>query len=166
MRTLLLFLGTASAATVGGALFGQYALSWYPCELCIYQRIPHILILPIALVGAFFIRSDIHRRRAVYLCVVLLFITGTIALYHAGVEAEVFEGPSDCAAAAGAGQSLEELRAEIAGAALVSCKQAMAYVFGLSLAVWNALISFGLIIVIFIGLKHRGKTARLSVNKH
>ena len=56
-RTLtppLFFAGVAlaSAALLGAALYFQYFENLPPCELCIYQRIPYIAAIPLALIGS------------------------------------------------------------------------------------------------------------------
>lgn len=145
-RRLLLLLACASSAVIAGALFGQYALGWYPCELCIYQRIPHILVIITGFGGALPAIPPPMRRYLISSCLFFLLIGAGIAAYHAGVEADIFQGPDACSGASGKGATIEELRAQIAEAARVSCKQAMAYIFGLSLAVWNMIFSLMLII--------------------
>lgn len=148
-KHLLLLLALASAAILGGALIGQYGFGLHPCHLCILQRWPHAAVITLGVLGALWVKEEGMQRKLLLLCCAILFIGACIAAYHAGVEAGIFKGPDGCSADAGSDMSLEELRAQISGAALVSCSQAMAYIFGLSMAAWNALISLALIITTY-----------------
>jgi len=132
---------------LAGALVGQYGFSLHPCDLCIYQRIPYGFIIIFALAG-FFIKNQRIRYIICLFCAFLFLIDAGIAGYHAGVELNIFKGPTACSASGGSGQTLEEMRAEIMNAPLVTCAQAMIYVLGLSMAAWNmlaAFASFGLV---------------------
>ncbi len=154
-RCLLLLVGVASTGILSGALIGQYFFDLYPCHLCIYQRWPHGLVMAIAFVGFIFSALDKRSRLLLLLCAVILLVGAGIATYHAGVESGIFKGPDGCSASASGTQSLEELRAQIAGAALVSCSQAMAYIFGLSMAAWNAMISLVMVVVILVYMRKK-----------
>lgn len=114
------------------------------------QRWPHGLVIALGLLGALFLKQEKKQKFALAACCIILLIGAGIAGYHTGVEMDIFEGPSACSSDGSSHMSLEELRAQIAGAALVSCKQAMAYIFGLSMATWNALISVGLVIIVIL----------------
>src|SRR5690606_6615932 len=102
---------------------------------------PYVVIIVIGVMGAFLIRSERVRGWLAMLCMLLFMTTAGIAIYHAGVEWGIFTGPSGCSNTDSADMTLEEMRAAIMNAPLVSCDQAMGYIFGLSLAVWNALVA-------------------------
>lgn len=138
-----------STAMLGGALIAQYGFSLYPCELCLYQRYPYVAIVMVGLLGLR--ASEIWRRRLLWLCVALLMVDAGIAAYHTGVELGLIKGPSGCSASSMAGDSLEELRKQIMNAPLVTCDQAMGYVFGLSLAAWNALMA--MVMAVYLGMR-------------
>ncbi len=131
----------AAASALAGALIGQYGFSLYPCELCMFQRYPYAAVIVIAVLSLVFLRSVRLRRYALMLCALLFVIDAAIAVYHSGVELDIFTGPTACSASNHGEQTLEQMRAEIMGAALVTCKQAMAYFLGLSMAMWNVLFA-------------------------
>lgn len=139
LRQMLGLSAFVSAAILAGALAGQYWLGWFPCELCLYQRYPYVAVIILAILV--WRMAPARQRHALAAIAVLLAGNSGLAFYHAGVEYGWFTGPSACSSPAGGAQSLEELRAQIIGAPLVSCSQALAYVLGLSLAVWNVIIS-------------------------
>ncbi len=135
-RTGLFLCALFSFSALSAALIGQYGFGLHPCDLCIYQRIPYALIIVVGLTGIF-IKSP--RRRYIFLiiCAILFLADAGIAGYHTGVEQGIFKGPSACSSNSSGEKTLEELRAEIMNAPLVSCSQAMVYIFGLSMAAWN-----------------------------
>lgn len=104
------------------------------------QRVPYVAVIIIALLAAKLAKSSRALLYFVLLCTVLFAVDAGIAFYHAGVELDIFKGPDACSnTSTGGEQTLEEMRAAILNAPLVSCKQAMAYFLGISLAAWNGL---------------------------
>jgi len=145
VRVALLLSALLSSVFLATALISQYGFGLHPCDLCIYQRIPYAVIIPLGLVGVFLIKSWRGRYVIAIVCALLFLLDAGIAGYHAGVESGIFKGPDACSSDGGTGQTLEEIRAAILNAPLVTCAQAMAYFMGLSMAVWNmiaALLSF------------------------
>lgn len=139
LKFLLLLMAAASGALLAAALIGQYGFGWYPCDLCLKQRYPYAAIIVVGLIGAFIFKSARLQGWLAALCVLLFAVDAGIALYHTGVEMKWFTGPSACSGGGASGQTLEELRAAVLNAPLVSCDQAMATILGLSLAAWNVL---------------------------
>jgi disulfide bond formation protein DsbB len=142
VRFLILASGIFSLLTLSGALIGQYVFLLHPCELCIYQRIPYALIALISLPSYFFVKSQKGLYYIAVFCSLLFLVDSGIAAYHTGVEYGFFPAPNACSGGGSEGQSLEEMRAAIMNAPLVSCAQAMSYIFGLSMAAWNMLAAF------------------------
>ena len=141
-RSLLLATAQFSVLVLGAALVGQYGFDLYPCELCLYQRYPYVVIILVGLYGSLFARSPKLIFMLLLLVVAMFLTTSGIAFYHTGVEYGWFQGPSACSGGDSSNLTLEEMRAQIMNAPLVSCAQAMAYIFGLSMAAWNAMLSF------------------------
>lgn len=157
-RVLLMLCALFSFLLLAVALIGQYGFGLHPCDLCIYQRIPYGLIAVTGVVGAFFVKSRRGQYVIAVMCALLFLADAGIAGYHTGVEMGVFKGPSACSSDGKTGQTIEEMRAEIMNAPLVTCAQAMIYVLGLSMAAWNmiaALLAF--FFVLFILFKNRGR---------
>ena len=144
MRALLLLASTASLALLAAAFVAQYGFQLHPCHLCLLQRYPYAAIAALGLMAAWLPLSPRARFFALALCGALFFIDGAIAVYHAGVELQWFPGPTACSNNGSAGESLEEMRRAIMAAPLVTCDQAMAQLFGLSMAAWNAIAAFSL----------------------
>lgn len=144
-----------SFTALSSALIGQYGFRLYPCPLCIYQRIPYAIIIFFGIIS-YFIRSPKAKYMLAVSCAALFMADAGIAIYHTGVEYGWFPSPTSCSSDGKTEQSLEEMRAAIMGAPLVTCAQAMAYIFGLSMAAWNALAaSTAFLATSFILIKRR-----------
>lgn len=139
-KSWLLLLAAASASALAAALIAQFGFGLVPCHLCLLQRIPYAAVIALAL-AAVYLTANRRWQRLALSSIALLFTVGAgLAAYHAGVEAGIFPGPAGCTAQSAAGADLAQLRAEIMGAPLVTCDQAMLHVLGISLAGWNALL--------------------------
>ena len=143
-------------ALLGGAFGSQYFGGLYPCEMCWWQRYAHLAALvPVAL--AFTAPAEAVRSRALTLLAALaVAVSGGIGVYHAGVEAGVFEGFTTCTALASAGGDTADLLRQITHAPLIRCDQVQWSFLGVSMAGWNAIISLGgAALVAFLALKGR-----------
>ena len=69
-----------------------------------------------------------------------------IAIFHAGVELQFWDGPQHCSGGVGdfARMSTEDLMARLQQAPVVRCDEIAWSLFGISMAGWNALLSAGL----------------------
>jgi len=144
-------------ALLGGALGSQYLGGLHPCEMCMWQRWPHAVAIVLALL-AFTSPAESTRSRALVLLAALaIAVSGCIGVYHAGVEAKIFEGFTQCTAT-GKGLSPSELLQEISHAPLVRCDEVQFRFLGISMAGWNAILSLaGATLIVILAL--RGKRA-------
>jgi len=139
------------AALLGGAYIAQYGFGLYPCEMCWWQRYPHFLALPFAVLG-FFVPP---RRLWILLAALSVFGSGLIGAFHAGVEYGWWEGLTACATTVSSGGDALEA---IMKAPVIRCDQAPWTLLGVSLAGFNFLVSCGGAALVFI-LLFRGKRA-------
>jgi len=146
------------AALLAGAFGSQYLGGRYPFEMCWWQRYAHMAaIVPAAL--AFPGPATISRSRALTLLAALaIAVSGVIAVYHAGVEARIFEGFTQCTSTLSKGVSTADLLKQITHAPLVRCDEVQFRFLGISLAGWNAILSLGGAALIAI-LTFRGRRA-------
>jgi disulfide bond formation protein DsbB len=126
-------------ALMAGALAFQYLGHLYPCEMCWWQRYPHIAAIVLAAL-AFVVPGVGAKRGLVLLATLAILISGAIGVYHAGVEYHWWEGITTCSAGA-AGGSAGDVLADILATPLIRCDQAQWTLFGLSLAGYNAIFS-------------------------
>ena len=126
---------TGSAALLGGALAFQYLGHLAPCEMCLWQRWPHVAALGLGLL-AWALRSN---RTVVAFAAVAVLVSAGIGYYHAGVEYHWWAGPQACTGTAfAAGTSF--IAAALASP-MIRCDAAAWTLFGVSMAGYNALIS-------------------------
>lgn len=153
------FLTVAMAATVGTALAFQHIGGYMPCKLCLAQRTPYYVGIPLmalAFVAALF-QWPVWLTRLLLIAGALLMVYSLyLGAHHAGVEWGWWPGPTDCGAveapAGGSGGVLDQLDAIIPP----SCDKASLRVLGLSFAGWNAVASFVLALVAFRGALAKG----------
>ncbi|MCA1660743.1 MAG: disulfide bond formation protein B [Novosphingobium sp.] len=121
------------AALLGGALIAQYGFDLPPCEMCWWQRYPHIAALVFAALA-----WTTRRDALVALAGLAILVSGALGAFHAGVEYGWWEGLTACTTtAAGGGDALEA----IMNAPIVRCDVAPWTLGGISLAGFNFLIS-------------------------
>ena len=134
-------LGAVSLSLILGALAFQYIGHIPPCEMCHWQRWPHIAAAIVGLRGGLFLRHGAlptsFDKPIAWLTILLVATSGALGVFHAGVEWQWWQGPTACTGNAFHG--VMDLNAPI-----VRCDIAAWRLFGLSLAGYNALISLGL----------------------
>jgi disulfide bond formation protein DsbB len=128
-------------ALLAGAFGSQYLGGLYPCEMCWWQRYAHMAaVIPAAL--SFTTPAGSARSRALtFLAALAIAVSGGIGVYHAGVEAKIFQGFTTCTALAGGGGSTADLLKQIVSAPIIRCDQVQWSWLGISMAGWNAIIS-------------------------
>ena len=142
-------------ATILGAYYFQYVLGMAPCELCLKERIPYYVSIPLALVvGIAALRGAPHIavRAGLAVLVIAMLIVAGMSVYHAGVEWKFWPGPTDCSGPisgfGNAGSLLESMEKTV----VVRCDEAAWRLFGISLAGYDVLISLGLAAVALAGI--------------
>lgn len=120
--------------TILAALCFEYIGGFEPCELCLGQRVPYYIGLPILaiIIGAW--RSiPALLRIAATLAVALIFVWSTyLGTFHAGVEWGFWPGPTACTGA-GAGIDFGDL-GNINETRVVPCDQPQIRFFDLTFA--------------------------------
>ncbi len=132
--------GLVALALILGALGFQYLGNLPPCEMCHWQRWPHIAAAIVGIVGGGLIASGrLDSRLGVTiaaLTVVLVAISGAIGAYQAGVEWQWWSGPAACT-----GPAIHLTGTLDINQPVVRCDVAAFRLFGISLAGYNAAIS-------------------------
>ncbi|EAU41263.1 hypothetical protein FP2506_00810 [Fulvimarina pelagi HTCC2506] len=139
----ILLIGTT--ITVGSALLFQYVGGYIPCALCLEQRIPYYVAIPVALAAMVAAggRAKPVLVRGLLIGLGLLMLWSLyLAVFHAGVEWGYWPGPVECASAGAAGDLMGgDLLATIDAVRAPSCDEAAGRFLGLSFAGWNAIAS-------------------------
>lgn len=136
-----LFAGAIALALILGALFFQYVLNYPPCEMCHWQRWPHIAAVIVGIIGWFLLRQGILKAPAALplagLALLLVASSGAIGVFHAGVEWQWWPGPSACTTGYVFTGKLD------LNAPVPRCDVAAWRLLGISMAGYNAIISLG-----------------------
>jgi disulfide bond formation protein DsbB len=148
---------SGAAAAILGALAFQHIGGYQPCPLCLMQRTPYYIAIPVVLVTLAALAFAAPRMLIFGLFAVLaalaLYNAG-LGVYHSGVEWEFWQGPESCSAAgdpgAGFGSGagglgggtgiIDRLKSEVPP----SCGEAPWRFLGLSFAGWNVVVSLAL----------------------
>lgn len=149
------------AATVGTALAFQQIGGYIPCKLCLEQRTPYYIGVPLM---ALALLSSVLNwpgwlTRGLLAVGGLLMVYGLyLGVHHAGVEWAWWQGPTDCGAVApsvdtGGKGVLDSLNSVIPP----SCDRAAGRFLGLSFAGWNVVASAILAAVAFRGALSRAR---------
>lgn len=143
---LLLAVGLAAISTAWGfQLIGGYV----PCKLCLEQRIPYYVGLPLALVSLIALYAG-RKGLAIALLVLvaLVFAYGSgLGIYQSGAEWKFWAGPSDCGGGAAGPSNAANMLQALQSVRVVSCTEASWRMLGLSFAGWNAVASAGVAVL-------------------
>jgi len=146
-RRLLVLAGAMlaiAAATILGALAFEHIGGYLPCALCLMQRTPYYIGVPLAAValGAVGLKAPRLALVALFAAFALLMFYGAgLGAYHAGVEWGFWEGPAACAGTTADPASVEDLFTQLQTTHAPSCTEATWRLVGLSFAGWNVLVS-------------------------
>ncbi len=134
---LALLAAAGSAALLAGAFIFQ-AMGYAPCKLCLWQRWPHAAAFVVGLLMV----AGLGLRFLPLVGALAAATTGVLGVYHAGVEQKWWQGPDTCTSGDIAGVSTDDLLNQIMAAPLVRCDEIPWQFLGISMAGWNALLSF------------------------
>lgn len=141
-----------SGALLGGALYFQYGMGLAPCEMCHWQRWPHIAAI---VAGVLALASFAWPRLAlvfVLIAITALVATSALGVFHVGVEYHWWEGPQACSGNIPRGLTSEQLKKYLFGARMIRCDETVWSLWGISMAGWNAILSAVLAFVLASGV--------------
>lgn len=140
-RHWMMLAAAGSAALLLAAFAFQHLGGMAPCKLCLWQRWPHGAAIALGAVAAF---ALLPVALVAGLGALAAAVTAGIGFYHTGVERGWWEGPASCSGGPVAGQSAQDLFAQIMAAPLVRCDEVPWEMLSLSMASWNAIASLAL----------------------
>ena len=151
-------LGLGSGFMIIMAAVFEYGFGLHPCTMCYWQRIPHWLVIglsvlcvaPILAVRiplAAKISGRDFGRYIVMLMAAALLAGAAIAFWHAGVELKLLPGPTACSGGISLDGDASALLDQLLAAPVVRCDEVPWSLFGISMAGWNGLISFAMMMV-------------------
>lgn len=153
--------GLIGLVVIAGALVLQHGFGYAPCPLCLEQRWPYYVGVPIAFILAFIgDRLSAKVKVVALLLLAALFAYGCgLGIYQAGAEWNYWLGPANCAAGnigsnpANVGGLLDAIDTST----VVSCTNPSLRIAGLSLAGWNAIV---MAVMVLITLKGAASAAK------
>jgi disulfide bond formation protein DsbB len=147
MATAAIIAAAVAAATILGAYFFEYVLDYQPCPLCLTQRIPYYVAIPVAAAVAIAAYAGAPPRllaAGLAVVAVAMLIGAGLGVYHSGVEWKWWVGPTDCSGPVANFGSAGSLLQTIEQTPVVRCDEAAWRLLGLSLAGYNAIISLAI----------------------
>lgn len=145
---------------LGGALVSQYVFGLHPCEMCMWQRWPHLVAIAFALCAIGLRGRPGLSLPFTLLAAVAIAVSGAIGAFHAGVEYKWWEGLTACSTSLSGGNAQDMLN-NIMATPLTRCDVAPWSLLGISLAGYNAILSLGAALAIFVivGKARKGSAA-------
>lgn len=135
----LLFSVSAALFALAFAFTAQYGFGYKPCVLCLWQRLPYALAVPIALTGLLNSRLTAWRGALLLACALCFLIGAGIAAFHFGVEQHWWLGTSSCAIQASGATDPATLRLALLASPVTRCDEVSWRFLGLSMTGWNFL---------------------------
>ena len=114
-----------------------------PCKLCIYQRIPYLIIIFLGFAFLIFKKEIIF----LYLSLLIFFINFFISIFHSLVERGFVKYSSSCTSNNNNFEDIESLRQSLENTPIAKCDEIIFSVMGLSLANINLIVLTLLIII-------------------
>ena len=147
----------AGTGVISMALASEIWGGLVPCALCLQQRWPYYIALPvIGLVGLLRpLMPSAERFFTAWIAIAaLIFLVGAgLAAYHMGVEYKWWEGPAECGGGAAMAANTQALLDSLNSQKLVRCDEAAFRLFGVSMAGYNFLASLGLAALCYFGFR-------------
>ena len=138
----------------------EFTYGLEPCLLCKYQRIPYFTAI---LFAGLALHIELVNRRGVLICIGIIFFLGSaIALYHNGVEQQWWFTAS-CGVSQKFPLSFENFHSQLITKMPKRCDHIDWTLFGLSMAVYNMLVSVALgVLCLASGFCFRYLTRKLN----
>ena len=150
-----------SSATLLGAWYFEFVLKLPPCPLCLEQRLPYHIVIPLSLLMAMaaFVRAPRKLIALGFLAIIAAALCGAaLGAYHAGIEWHWWPGPADCSGPVTDFTAKGPLLDQLQSIHVVRCDNAAWRLLGLSLAGYNVLISLVLAAIAALALFARRQT--------
>ena len=150
-----LILTAGMVVVILSALGFEHIGHYVPCALCLLQRWPYYIGIPIGLLAVLSAAMNAPppvTRSLLLLAGLSMIVSAGMGVYHAGAEWKFWDGPSTCATSVDAiTKNAGDLLADMNTQHGPSCTDASLRVLGLSFAGWNVITSLVLAGIAVIG---------------
>jgi disulfide bond formation protein DsbB len=150
-----------SSATLLGAWYFEFVVKLSPCPLCLEERLPYHIVIPLSLLVAIaaLVRAPRTLIAVGFIAMLAALLCGAaLGTYHAGVEWHWWPGPADCSGPVTDFRAKGPLLDQLQSVQVVRCDEAAWRFLGLSLAGYNVLVSLALAAIAAFGLLARKRT--------
>ena len=145
LQNKILLISTLCLLTIISAYIIEIFAKVPPCKLCVYQRIPYLIIIFLGLVTFIFKKEIIF----LYISLLIFFVNFLISFFHSLVERKIISYNIGCSSTSESFDDIESLRMSLENTPIAKCDEITFSIFGLSLANINLIV---LIFFIFINI--------------
>ena len=139
---IFIVITTALASEIYGGLI--------PCALCLKQRVPYYLALPLLALAYWHAPKGHLAAHGLLRTIGVIFLIGAgLGIYHAGIEYGSWAGPATCGGGGGLATSTDALFKALETGSMVRCDAPAWTLFGISLAGYNAIASLAIAVLAF-----------------
>lgn len=146
-KIILLFsmIGVFSLLALIFAFYVELAIGLKPCILCLYQRIPYVIIL---IASLYYIIAKKYHKKIIFFIIISLAAEVSLAFYHVGIERNIFEPTTNCKSDANLDNLPEqELLNQILKTTIPNCNVPTYLIPILSMAEMNLFFSISILIL-------------------
>lgn len=129
------------------AYVSEYFFEIKPCKLCIYQRIPYIMIATIVAIDFTKLFKKLSNKITNFVIEILLIVNFSIAIFHYGIEKRFFKFQSGCVNNLNNAENFEDYKKMLANQDYVLCDQVSYEFLGVSMNIWNVIYTIFFFIV-------------------
>jgi len=144
-----------SLATIAGAWYFEFVLKLPPCPLCLEERLPYHVVIPLSLLMAIAALARAPRTLLAvgFTAIIVAMLCGAaLGAYHAGVEWHLWAGPTECSGPITDLTANGPILGQLNSIHVVRCDEAAWRLLGISLAGYNVLMSLALAAIAGYGL--------------
>ncbi len=123
-----------------------------PFKLCFYQRFPYFIIILLAI--SFLLIKNQNLKKITFLFYILIFTSSLImSVYHFGIEKNLWNALTGCETNIKSFSDSDNLKEYLLNKNYVSCDDVSFKFLGISLAGYNIILSFILLILSITGFR-------------
>ena len=141
-----------SSSLLISAYYFQYFEGLMPCQMCLWQRWVHFLIIFSCFLSIILKKGEYPF---LFLSIFFAIISFIISSWHSGVELNIFSGPNTCLDTSSNQPNINFM--EFLDKPFVSCSEILWTFAGLSMANWNAIISLFLVVIMIVSIFFKRK---------
>ncbi len=148
---------------LGSAYILEFAFHYKPCIMCLYERVPYIIMIVMGMVYLTVITLRSQKAFAtlkpVLASIMLCCIVASVALsvYHIGIEQGIIEATEKCNSAGEltSSISIEDLKNAFSRTKLSDCRKPEFVLLGISLVGYNLIFNLVLLLVSAVSFVRR-----------